>query len=191
MAYTYRIFDSIADASNEDWERCFRAMPTVFMDRKFLLTVEKTLGNESKFWHVIFYDTDLEPVAWTSLCTFRVDLTTLASSAVKRIFEVGRCVLPSLARIKILFCVLPVSVGQKHLLLATTADTRVVLQLLDKILDELAVGENDRFIVYKEFDETSAEQILSLLELGYRRAACQPIHLLQSRLQAFVTYCAA
>src|SRR5260221_773660 len=105
MAYTYRIFDSIADASNEDWERCFRAMPTVFMDRKFLLTVEKTLGNESKFWHVIFYDTDLDPVAWTSLCTFRVDLTTVASSAVKRIFEVGRCVLPSLARIKILFAV--------------------------------------------------------------------------------------
>ena len=178
MAYTYRIFDSIADASNEDWERCFRAMPTVFMDRKFLLTVEKTLGNESKFWHVIFYDTDLEPVAWTSLCTFRVDLTTLASSAVKRIFEVGRHVLPSLARMKILFCGLPVSVGQKHLLFATTADPRVVLQLLDKILDDLAVRGNARFIVYKEFDESSAQQMLSLLELGYRRAQTGHVSLL-------------
>ncbi len=191
MAYTYRIFDSIADASNEDWERCFRAMPTVFMDRKFLLTVEKTLGNESKFWHVIFYDTDLEPVAWTSLCTFRVDLTTLASSAVKRIFEVGRCVLPSLARMKILFCGLPVSVGQKHLLLATTADPRVVLQLLDKILDELAVRENARFIVYKEFDESSAQQMLSLLELGYRRAECPAMHELKRRFTDFGAYCAA
>jgi hypothetical protein len=142
MIYTYRIFDSIADAPNEDWERCFHATTTVFMDRKFLLTVEKTLGKERRFWHVIFYDTALEPVAWTSLCTFRVDLTTLASSAVKKIFEVGRCVLPSLARMKILFCGLPLSVGQKHLFLATTADWRVVLQLLDKILDELAVREN-------------------------------------------------
>lgn len=191
MAYTYRIFDSIADASNEDWERCFRAMPTVFMDRKFLLTVEKTLGNESKFWHVIFYDTDLEPVAWTSLCTFRVDLTTLASSAVKRIFEVGRCVLPSLARIKILFCGLPVSVGQKYLLFATTADPRVVLQLLDKILDELAARENARFIVYKEFDESSAQQMLSLLELGYRRAECPAMHELKRRFTDFGAYCAA
>src|SRR5260370_41634251 len=111
-------------------------------------------------------DMDVEPVERTSLGVFRVALTTLASPAVKRICEVGRCALPSLARIKILFCGLPVSVGQKHLLLATTADPRVVLQLLDKILDERAVRENALFIVYKEFDESSAQQILSLLELG-------------------------
>src|SRR5258708_32001032 len=148
----------------------------VLVGGKFVLRGKKTRGKESKFWHVIFYDTDLEPVAWTRLCTFRVDLTTLASSAVKRIFEVGRHVLPSLARMKILFCGLPVSVGQKHLLFATAADPRVVLQLLDKILDELAVRENARFIVYKEFDEPSAPQILSLLELGYRPAECPAMH---------------
>jgi hypothetical protein len=39
MAYTYRIFDSIADASNEDWERCFRAImkPIVYKHRKIVL----------------------------------------------------------------------------------------------------------------------------------------------------------
>jgi predicted N-acyltransferase len=89
------------------------------------------------------------------------------------------------------FCGLPVSVGQKHLLFATTADPRVVLQLLDKILDELAVRENARFIVYKEFDESSAQQMLSLLGLGYRRAECPAMHELKRRFTDFGAYCAA
>ena len=140
----------------------------------------------------------ITPLSWPALdppgisCSrFRADLTTLARPAAKRIFEVGRYALPSLGRMKILFCGLPLSVGQKHLLLASIADPRVVLQLLDKILDELAVRENARFIVYKEFAETSAQQMLSLLELGYRRAECPAMHELKRRFTDFGAYCAA
>ena len=59
MAYTIRLFTSIADVDLAAWERVrLRAGASVFMDPRFIATVEISMKEDCRFWHVIVDDAD-------------------------------------------------------------------------------------------------------------------------------------
>jgi predicted N-acyltransferase len=190
--YTSKVFSSILQVPAEDWSRVCRSQtPSVFMEAPFLLAVERTLQERSRFWHVILYDEHSQPVACSSLCTFSVDLLTLASPAVKATVAAVRQLLPSFGQVTILFCGLPVSAGQSHLVVIPGADATHVLMALNDAMTILAHREHAWFTVYKEFDSAAVQHMDFLLQLGYRRGECPAMHELRVGYPDFDSYCAA
>ncbi len=192
MRYAYRIFESIAQAPQDDWnEICRLHGETIFMNPAFLENMEITFNAQSRFWYVIFYDEVFRPIGCTCLSTFSVDLLTLSGSLIKDLANRVRTIFPGFAKVKVILCGLPISAGQNHLIIAKTANTRDVLRLLDNILAGLAHEQATPFIIYKEFDLSATERMDSLFELGYRRAVSPAMHDFIPVFEDFDAYCAA
>jgi len=160
------------------------------MDPRFLLTVERAFP-DARCYHALVDDERGQPCAWASLCTFPVDLATLAGpgaqSAVARI----RTLQPGFARFRTLFVGLPVSLGQSHLAIAPDADASAVLAVLDDACAGVAERDGASLIVWKEFDPATATRLASLEERGYLRAETPAMHELDAGFASFEAYCAA
>lgn len=192
LGYRYKLFNSINEVTSDDWNSvCQNSKEDLFMDLRFISTVESTMSQYSKFWHVIFYDNEDVPVACTSLCRFDVDLFIFTNAHIKKAGNFFRSMFPSFMTFKILFCGLPVSIGQNHLRLTPQADHDAVMKILDQILQELAQSEKSWFIVLKEFNSESCERMSSLAELGYRRGESLPMHNFNPRFSDFAEYCSS
>lgn len=192
MAYSYQIHDRIGLCPREDWNRvCAGAEANFFMNPGFLAVVEKAFVGESRFWHLIFYNDQAAAVACASICTFDVDLFTVAGAYVKRAVRFARGFFPRLAKMKALFCGLPVSAGQSHLVMRPEADRDQILRMLDAILANLAKRERAWAIVLKEFDTAACERMKSLAAAGYRQAESPAGHLFRADFKDFDDYRAA
>jgi Acetyltransferase (GNAT) domain len=193
MAYSFRIYDAIAHCPPEDWNQvCRSAGAGIYMRPDFISVVETAFAQENRFWHLVFYDEEAVPVACTSACMFNVDLVTLAGPRLKKAVQAVRWYLPEWAKTKVLFCGLPVSLGQNHLAIRPGTDCEQLLRLLDTVLaTDLALRGKARLIVYKEFDALACEALKPLAAAGYYRAECPASYLFQAEYKDFSEYCAA
>src|SRR5262245_53927328 len=161
------------------------------MDPRFLATVERAFAAQGRFHHAIVVDERERPIAWTSLCTFPVDVLTLAGGAVQSAAAGARAVVPRLGFLRTVFVGLPVSLGQSHLAIAPGAEPEAVVAALDETLAAIAARERAWLVVWKEFDPAGAAQLAPLLARGYRRAESPAMHELDVRFASFAEYCAA
>jgi predicted N-acyltransferase len=191
MQYRVRLVDRAADLPAADWAKVQAVAPTVFMDPRFLTTVERAFASQGRFHHAIVVDQHERPVAWTSLCTFPVDVLTLAGPRLQALAGGARAVLPGLGFLRTLFVGLPVSLGQSHLAIAPDAEPAAVVAALDEALAAIAARERVWLVVWKEFDPAGAARLAPLLERGYRRAESPAMHELDRRFKDFADYCAA
>jgi predicted N-acyltransferase len=193
MAYSFKIYDAITRCPLEDWNHVCRSVGAgIFMNPGFVSVVETAFARESRFWHLVFYNEQAVPVACASICTFSVDLLTLASTRVRKAVQMVRCYFPGCGKTKMLLCGLPVSLGQNHLAIKPNTDQDQVLQLLDQVLaTDLAQREKARLIVYKEFDAVTCEALTPLVAACYYRAEAPPLYLFQVQHKDFSDYCEA
>jgi hypothetical protein len=185
-----RLVGRVADLPLDDWSRVREVDPSLFLDPRFLLTVERAFP-EARCLHALVDDAEGRPCAWASLCVFPVDLATLAGAGARSVFERLRAVSPRFGYLRTLLVGLPVSLGQSHLAIAPEADTTAVLTALDRACAEIAAGERVSLIVWKEFDPTAAARLGPLLARGYRRAETPAMHELAVRFADFGDYRAA
>jgi len=189
--YVVRVVGRVADLPASDWAKVREVAPTVFMDPRFLETVERAFASQGRFHHAIVVDRHERPVAWASLCTFPVDVLTLAGPGLQALARGARAALPGLGSLRTLFVGLPVSLGQSHLAIAPDAEPAAVLAALDETLQAIAARERVWLVVWKEFDPAGAARLAPLLERGYRRAESPAMHALDARFKDFADYCAA
>jgi predicted N-acyltransferase len=189
-AYRVRLAGRVADLPLDDWSRVREVDPSLFLDPRFLLTVERAFP-EARCLHALVDDADGRPRAWASLCVFPVDLGTLAGAGARAVLERLRAVAPRAGRLRALFVGLPVSLGQSHLAIAPEADPVAVLAALDRACARLAAREHVSLIVWKEFDPAAAARLAPLLARGYRRAETPAMHELAARFADFGDYRAA
>src|SRR5712671_2885126 len=134
-----KVFSKGADVPWDHWEQIrARAGGDVFMEPRFLSVVETTMSDVSQLWYVIFYLGSGSPVACTCLSTLRVNLTVIATPGIQQVIKRLQRAAPSLLHLNILFCGLPVSLGQKNLLFTAEADKPVVVAQLDELIAKLA-----------------------------------------------------
>lgn len=189
MSITSRIFCSTKDLPLEDWERIRnRCNGNIFMDHRFLSVVETTMGDVVQVWYVLFYDGSGEPIACACLSTFRVDLAIIAGSGTRRILERLRRLAPSLLYMKVMFCGLPVSLGQKGVLFTPEAEVMDVLAELDELTIALANEHNAWLIVYKEHSNEDLDDLQILIKRGYRRAESLSMHIFNESFRDFEHY---
>lgn len=167
VGYTYEVFDRIADVDRDVLQTVWsRAGGTVFADPRFLRTVDETLRGVAQLWHAVVRNEFAEPVALASLCALPVPLGVLAPPRVKRVVEaLDRLRVP--VRPTILFCGLPVSAGQCHLLAVPQADPARVAAALDTLMVELARRHGIRLLCCKEFTGEDRQRFAGLADLGW------------------------
>jgi hypothetical protein len=192
MRYTYELSDSIARTNLDDWnDVCARASASVFMDPRFIRTVETTLSDTGSFWHVIVYDRQRVPVACASLSMFRVDLAIIASGRTKQVVQRLRGLAPSVLHVNVLFCGLPVSVGQNSLAMTPAADAGEIVRVLDTLMLTLAADRKIPLLLFKEFRAHECTYLDRLSTLGYHRGESPVMHHFSPRFRDFDEYLGA
>jgi predicted N-acyltransferase len=190
--YRARFVEGAAELPLADWSRVREVAATVFMDPRFLATVERAFRDRGRFLHALVYDESERPQAWAFVCSFPVDVVTLAGRGLQSVVGGVRAILPRLGLARTLFVGLPVSRGQSHLAISPDADPEAVLAVLDTALEEIAAREGAWLIVWKEFDPAGTARLdPALLARGYRRAESPVMHELEARFADFPGYCAA
>ena len=192
MPYTCRIFDSIDEVDLSAWERVrSESGGTIFMDPSFIAAVESSMKQRCRFWYVIVYRDDGRPAACACLSAMTVDLTDFADPRLAWIIRRAPKALSRFRRLKVLFCSLPGSPGEKSLALALPDASPQILAVLDEVMSELAAQAKVDAIIYKEFGPSDVEYMSPLVERGYRCIAIPPMHLLEPSFETFAEYCAA
>jgi len=173
------------------WAKVREIAPTLFMDPRFLATVEHAFAGQGRFLHVLVVDPHERPVAWSSLCCFPVDVFVLSSPGVQSLARGARAIFPRFGFLRVLFVGLPVSLGQSHLVISPDVDAEAVVTSLDDALQAIAARERAWLVVWKEFDPAGAARLAPLLARGYRRAESPAMHELDARFKDFADYCSA
>jgi Acetyltransferase (GNAT) domain len=190
MPYSYRVFDSIDEVDLTAWQRVrSESGASIFMDPRFITCVETSMKQSCRFWYVIIYD-EGRPVACAGLAAMTIDLADLSDPHLAWI--VRR--IPALSifqKLKVLFCGLPGSPGEKSLALAQSKESVHILSVLDGIMHKKAKQIGVDAIVYKEFGESDLQWMNPLLEAGYRRIPIPPMHVFSHPFTDFARYCAA
>lgn len=190
MPYSYRVFDSIDDLDPSAWDRvCSEAQVSIFMDRRFIAGLESSMKPSCRFWYVLIYD-DGRPVACAGLAAMTIDLTELSD---RRLTWVTRRIpgLSGLQNLKVLFCSLPGSPGEKSLALTQPKASAHVLSVLDGAMHDIAKETGMNAIVYKEFGEHDLECMKPLLDAGYRCIPVPAMHVFRHSFSDFGQYCSA
>lgn len=190
MAYSYRVFDSIDDVDLSAWNRVrSEGGASIFMDPRFIAGLESSMKQGCRFWYVVIYD-DGRPVACAGLAAMTIDLAELSDRrlawVIKRIPVVS-----GLQKLKVLFCSLPGSPGEKSLALTQPKESAQILSVLDGVMHDIAKDGGMDAIVYKEFGENDLEWTNPLLEAGYRCIPIPPMHVFRHSFSDFGEYCSA
>ena len=203
MVYACRLSVSIDQVDLGAWQRVRSENDaSIFMDPRFIRVVETSM-EQCRFWYVIVYDDAGRPVACAGLSTLTIDLRDIADVAKPPLSWIIRCVpvvLPRFRELKVLFCSLPGSPGQKSLAYAfiyrhpgrtPTHESAQILSALDATMSRLAADIGMDVIVYKEFGKNDLPWMDALLNLGYRRVPTRPTHFFGHSFSSFAQYCKA
>jgi predicted N-acyltransferase len=192
MPYRCRVFDSIGDVDLDAWRRvCADSGASIFMDPRFIAAVETSMKPDCRFWYVIVDGVDGRPAACACLTAMTIDLLDFTDPRVAWVIRHGPKILSRLRHLKVLFCSLPGSPGDKSLAFASASASPQILPALDGLMDKLAAENGMDVIIYKEFAEDDLDAMNPLLARGYRRIDIPPMHGLQPSFENFAQYCAA
>lgn len=191
-AYTIRVFEAAADIERTAWDGlCASCAAPVFMDLRFVAAVEAAMKSTCRFWFVIVYDDECRPAACAGLTAMKVDFTDFGDRRVTWIVKYA----PFLARfrnMRMLFCSLPGSPGDRSLVIAPAADNGKVLALLHEFMLRLASEIGADAVIFKEFAPADLDAMKPLLGFGYQLVEIPAMHLLDPTFGGtFADYCAA
>lgn len=190
--YTCRIFNSIDDVDLDAWRRvCTESGASVFLDPRFIAAVETSMKRDCRFWYVIVDSDDGHPVACACLTATTIDLLDFTDPRVAWVIRHGPKMLSRFRHLKVLFCSLPGSPGEKSLAFAPHAASARILPALDEVMDRLAAENGVDVVIYKEFGPDDLDAMKPLLEAGYRCIDIPPMHCLEPSFESFAQYCAA
>jgi hypothetical protein len=191
MPYSCRVFDSFAAVDIADWN-LIRAQceASVFTDPRFINAVEIGMTPGCEFFYLIVYDRDT-PVACAGLTRMTIDLADFTEPRIGWIVRHVPFVFSRFRKLKVLFCSLPGSPGDKSLLLTPSADRSQTMAALDATTNEIALKARTDAVIYKEFSPSDLEDISPLLARGYARIEIPPMHCLSGTFASFRDYCAA
>lgn len=186
-AYRLEIAERVADLNAADWDSLRPPNDCGFMDRRFIEAVEASRPGGGQCWSLLVYSGD-RPVASACLSLFSADAAIVATGWAKRLTEQIRRIFPGYMRFNVLFCGLPVSAGQSHLLFSADADRPQVMRLIDAEMRALAKRHRAKILIFKEFDEQAYRDTAELESLGYMGVASATMNYLDCHFEDFDDY---
>lgn len=174
--YSISLARSINERDADEWHAACGGRADAAMDRRFLRAVEQSMGQDARFWNVVFRDATRTPIGAAALSLYTIDGLLLASPRWKKTGMRLRCLWPNFLKVPVLLCGSPVSTGQSQLRIAPDADHPALLGQLDRPMVRLACNQRTPFVVFKEFSPQEVIRTDALLELGYLRADSLPMN---------------
>lgn len=130
-----KIYSSITEIPAERWDSILDPVH-VFHTHRFIHTVELSGVENSRCRPVCFYE-DQELVATAVLSAFRVDLGIFLGEKIKKRIQAVQQTFPRFLKPNILFCGLPVSLGQTNLIISREESIDWVLKALDEKMQQV------------------------------------------------------
>jgi predicted N-acyltransferase len=181
MAYSYSIFGSIDKTPLDEWNTLCQDPGEIFMDPRFITSVECSMGDEAKYWTLIIYDDHQYPVAIACLFLWSVDAAILTDSKAIGFVKLVRKWWDKFLYFKCLCLGLPVSAGQSHLRIRSDADLNQVCRLINMALKKLSRKNGVKIVVLKEFSPQESERLQCLKKYGYRLEHSRPMNMFNPR----------
>lgn len=177
---------SIHDVDPDGWDSLNKAGDLLHSHR-FYRSLEDARLPGSRFWYLRFYARD-ELVATAVLSAYPVCLDLLLGPGWRRATAGVRRVLPRFLRLEVLFCGVPVSLGQKSLAIKDPSFSGAVLRRLAHEMGRIGRAHGIRFFCAKEFADTEWSVLDGLAECGFFRAASLPYVSMEIRWDGFAAY---
>jgi Acetyltransferase (GNAT) domain len=181
-----RLFDSFGDVPASWREICGK--DDLAMDPKVLQVFQRTLADQCRCWGVIVHDAAGLAIGCAALSLFSTELIESNHPAVVRARERLRRMWPGFARMKVLFCGLPVPSGSTHLRVREGASVEAVVAEVDRVMQSLAHTVGGRLTVFKELGDSDAATANTLSRMGYILGDIPPMHLLERPFESFADY---
>ena len=188
LSYKYTLYNSIREVDPADWVAA--GAMGLMMDPRFIEVVEDTMRDGLRVWHAVFHEGDT-PVGCASFGLYRADIALLADAAVSRFVNQARRFVSNFAFVNVLFCGLPVSIGQRNLGFTDECDKSRLTASLDALMSRLAQNHGASLIVAKEFTEEQCEALDGLMNYGYLSAATPNLYVMDRRHRSFSDYCSS
>jgi predicted N-acyltransferase len=179
---------SIRDVDWDEWNQLRDPEGDPFMDPRYILAVENSMGSVCRFRHVVFRDDDRHAVATACLCACTIEGPSLVDGTARKVVTAIDRLAPGLLGLRLLLCGLPVSCGSSHLRFSPHVDHAAVLRPLDEVMQAFASEERAHCLLFKEFEPFEARHLTSLEKLHYRRADSLPMNCVPSHHQSFEDY---
>lgn len=173
--YKWITVRSVQDLNRQDWQQVCDQQDDLLMDIRFLEVVESSLADLTEVWLAIGYERS-RPVACAVLSRFSLDTAIFTSSWAERGVAWIRRFFPGYLKLPVLFCGLPVSMGENHLRISPAAHTPHVVSTLAAECRRIARANGCWTIIFKEFDDTDAARLQGLTDLGYLRGDSLPMN---------------
>lgn len=191
MAYTYSIFDSIDQTPLDEWNMLYENSNDIFMDPRFIASVEHSMGDVARFWTMLIYDDLKRPVAAACIFLWSVDAATLSKSRIIKSVTLVRKWWRKFLFFKCLCVGLPVSSGQSHLRIREDADMKEVCRVIHDVLRKLSRQHHVKIVLLKEFDPRESERIEHLKQYGFIRGDSLPVNMFDPRFSDLNDYLSA
>ena len=186
--YGASVHESIRQADWDEWNRLRDPKSDPFLDPRYILAVENSMGSVCKFRHVLVRDNVGRTAAIACLCSYAVDGGVLAEGGAKQVASLISRLAPPLLRFRLLLCGLPISTGSCHLRFAPFADRAPVLRHLNGIAQDFAREEGCHGLLFKEFTPEECRDLGPLGAMGYRRADSLPMNCVPAVYHSFEDY---
>jgi predicted N-acyltransferase len=144
----------------------------------------------ARYRHVMLYDSR-GILGLASFSSMPVALDCLSSGTARAVIEKARRWHPSLLRVPVVFCGLPVSFGQSCLRLHPRADRAECLRLLAQAGESFAEEVRAPVLCFKELKLGESDALRPLTGLGYFRAASLPSCFLDIAWPSFEAFLAS
>jgi predicted N-acyltransferase len=190
--FACRVFNSIDEVDLEAWQSvCRDSGASVFLDPRFIAAVETSMKQNCRFWYVIVDDDEGRPAACACLTATTINLLDFTDPRVAFVIRHGPKFLSRFKQLKVLFCSLPGSPGEKSIAFTSKAASAQILAALDAVMDRLAAEHGAEVVIYKEFSPDDLDAMKPALSHGYRCIEIPPMHCLEPSFADFAHYCAA
>lgn len=146
---SYEIFSSINSVDKGQWNLELEK-EDFYMNYDFLNITEKsTIGIDSYYYIMVFHNGI--KIANIVLFSVRLDFYNLVSNSAKKVISRFRKIEKNIFFIKTLFCGLPISTVDNSIRIFKKEYTDALLNILDKLIKQIAKKENHQIVFYKDF----------------------------------------
>lgn len=161
----------------------------LFHSHRFIRSVEDAKVENSQFWYLLFYSNQ-ELVGTAALSAFTVSLETFLGRAIESLVTRIRSRIPAFLRIRVLFCGLPISLGQQNLRIKNPTQANEVISLLVQEMETICSTEKISYLCAKEFVEDQVKVMDGFLDHGFFRGYSIPYVMMKVRWPTFAAYLA-
>ena len=192
MPLSHRLFSRIDEVDAAAWDALHDGPDDVFMDRRWLGVVERTVGAPvTAYRYLIVGDDTGRPVLSACLVETTLDSVLISSDWLRQLVGSVRLLVPQTLRLRSLQVGSPVHCGQSQLRLAPGVTSATALGYLVRLLERLAREMRARLILFSEHPDGDAASLAPLEALGFLRADSLPMYRFDGAFRSVEQFAAA